>query len=86
MTNMKFVRMEKGVTLSELSDQTGINRNTLNGIERARTNPRPDEVKRIAKALEIPEDRLLLHVSGETLPAGAEARDSYQREKEGDRE
>lgn len=45
--------MEKGVTLVQLADRTGLSKSTLNNIENAKTSPTLMELEVIAKALGV---------------------------------
>ena len=46
-------RMEKGITLVQLADRTGLSKSTLNNIENAKTSPTLMELEVIAKALGV---------------------------------
>lgn len=46
-------RMEKGVTLVQLADRTGLSKSTLNNIENTKTSPTLMELEVIAKALGV---------------------------------
>jgi transcriptional regulator with XRE-family HTH domain len=47
----RTARLEAGLSLSELSRRTGINKGTLSAIETRRTNPMPFEARLILAAL-----------------------------------
>jgi transcriptional regulator with XRE-family HTH domain len=49
--NIKEKRKEKGVTLDQLAEKTGINKGRLSRIEHEKANPTVDTLKKIAKAL-----------------------------------
>ena len=46
-------RMEKGITLVQLADRTGLSKSTLNNIENSKTSPTLMELEVIAKALGV---------------------------------
>lgn len=46
-------RMEKGLTLMQLSAMTGISKTTLNTIENGITSPTLDQLDAIARALNV---------------------------------
>ena len=46
-------RMEKGITLVQLADLTGLSKSTLNNIENSKTSPTLMELEVIAKALDV---------------------------------
>lgn len=48
--NMKLRRADKGITLADLSEKTGISQSHLSGIERGRTTTN-DKMDSIAKGL-----------------------------------
>lgn len=47
------VRIEKGITLKELSQMSGISKTCLNDIENNKTSPTINELEKIAKALNV---------------------------------
>jgi transcriptional regulator with XRE-family HTH domain len=81
MKRIKFLRIERGWSQKDLGRATQINTSVICNIERGRTVPRPDELDRLGRALNCPPDRLFDHVC-ETLPDGAEYRDSVRNAKE----
>jgi len=52
------VRKEKGLTIRELSNLSGVNRSTINEIENEITMPRVDTLGKIARALGVSLDEL----------------------------
>ena len=46
-------RDKRNITLTQLSELTGIGKSTLNNIENGRTSPTLDQLERIAKALNV---------------------------------
>ena len=52
--SMSAVRRQKGLTLSELSALSGVDRDDLGRYERGDMTPRPETVRRIAHALDVP--------------------------------
>ncbi len=55
------VRKSKGLTQEKLADRAQINLRTLQRIEKGRTTPHGETLKRIADALEIPVEELVDH-------------------------
>lgn len=47
-------RNQKGITLVQLSQITGISKSTLNNIENGRTSPTLEQLEKISVALDIP--------------------------------
>lgn len=45
-------RRSRGLTLVQLSGETGISKTTLNNIENEKVTPRIDQLEKIAKALD----------------------------------
>lgn len=82
MLRGKFIRIDKRLTLSQVSTRAKLHRSIINQIENGRTVPRGNELARIAKALDFAGDpaRLLDHVSCSSLGDGAEHRDA-ERER-----
>jgi transcriptional regulator with XRE-family HTH domain len=52
------VRLAKGLSLKRLSRLTGIHYTSISQIENGKENAGPERLRRIAEALEIPEDEL----------------------------
>ncbi|MCS6821804.1 MAG: XRE family transcriptional regulator [Microscillaceae bacterium] len=50
---IKQLRLEKGYSLQELAQKTGIAVSYLNEIEKAKKYPRPDKIKLLAQALDV---------------------------------
>lgn len=79
MLRCKCARIDLGLSQAQLGDRAELNASEICLIERGRLIPRSDQLKRLAKALGLPAERLLDHVSANSLGPGAEARDA-QRE------
>ena len=62
MLELRRVRQERGISLVKLCQSTGIDPGSLSLIERGRLFPYPGWRRRIAKALELPEDALFKEV------------------------
>lgn len=56
---IKSVMNEKGITQSELSRLTGINKGTINHYLKAKYNPRPSVICAIARALNVSEQWIM---------------------------
>lgn len=52
MLNLKLMRIKRGLTLESLAQKAGINYNTILQYEKGYHQPRIDNLKKIAKALE----------------------------------
>ena len=57
--NIKKIRIEKGIKQIDLALKIGIEDSSLRRIEAGKTNPTIKTLYRIAKALEIPIERLV---------------------------
>ena len=55
---VRETRMEKGITLQQLAEKTGIALRTLTMIDRKHYLASPDQVRRISEALEVPPEAL----------------------------
>ncbi len=53
MKNINILRTIRKMSQWDLSDETGIRNYRLSHIERGRFKPRPEELKAIAKALDV---------------------------------
>ena len=52
-------RNEKGITQSELAKETNLSRNTIVNFETERRDPRVKDLRKIARALNVPIEQLL---------------------------
>ncbi|UJA20590.1 helix-turn-helix transcriptional regulator [Thermoleophilia bacterium SCSIO 60948] len=55
---MRFWREAKGLTLGDLSDETGVSKVFLNNVERGRKQPSLKTAQAIASALDVPVDEV----------------------------
>lgn len=69
--NIQALRKQRGLTLEELSVLCGLNRDDLGAYERGAMTPRPDTVRRLAQALEVP-IAAVRHGLGWTAPQPSE--------------
>ena len=53
-------RIEKGFSQESFSEKTQLDRTYISGLERGKRNPSYLIIKRIAKVLEIPEQKLFI--------------------------
>ena len=53
------MRKEKGLTLDEIQNQTGIKRGTFNNYESGKTEPKLETWQKLADFLDVPVDYLL---------------------------
>ncbi|MGH3094456.1 MAG: helix-turn-helix domain-containing protein [Streptosporangiales bacterium] len=51
---IRAIRTERGITLTELADRTALSAGLLSQVERRRTNPSLETLRRIARVLEVP--------------------------------
>jgi XRE family transcriptional regulator, master regulator for biofilm formation len=60
---IRSLRMERGLTLTELAEKAGIAKSYLSNIERdLQNNPTFEYINKIAKALNIEQERLLFDI------------------------
>lgn len=52
-------RTDKGISLTELAQQTGVSVSYLNEIEKGKKHPKPSKIALIADALDVPYDQLV---------------------------
>lgn len=52
-------RNEKGITQGELAKETNLSRNTIVNFETERRDPRVKDLRKIARALNVPIEQLL---------------------------
>lgn len=57
---LKYLRIKKGITQAELAEQTGLTKSFISHLENKISNPSKDAEYKIAKALEVPVERLSL--------------------------
>lgn len=62
------LREEKGMSQRELSRRTGLGNATISRIEAGEGNPGPDTLVKIADALSIPVDELMLRCKYTSIP------------------
>lgn len=51
---MRAVRTERGMTLTELANKTGLSPGLISQVERGQTNPSLETLRRVAEALDVP--------------------------------
>ncbi len=57
---LRKYRVEKGFSQESFSEKTQLDRTYISGLERGKRNPSYLIIKRIAKVLEIPEQKLFI--------------------------
>jgi transcriptional regulator with XRE-family HTH domain len=73
MLVLKFARHEKRWSQKTLADAARLHQHYISLIERGRGRPMPDEHARLARALDVPEDKLLQQVDlTEVLAVGGD--------------
>jgi len=65
-SNLKKLREQRALSLTDLSNLTGINRVTINRIENNKQKPMPRTIRKLAEALEV--DVGLLTTGRATFP------------------
>lgn len=61
---LAYFRRQRGLTIAKLAELTGLDRNLVSQFERGRTIPRPDELQKLADALNYsPGHRLLKEIT-----------------------
>jgi len=53
LLKIKQLRRNKGYSIRKLSELTGISKSTLNDLENNKSIPRPEDLEKIARALEV---------------------------------
>ena len=76
MVRLRFLRIERGLSQSDLAPLVQIPRASICYIERGRVLPTIEELDRLGKFFGVPGSRLLEHISDNLLPDGAAANDS----------
>ena len=51
---LRILRQRKGLSLSQLSEMTGIRRDTITHLEHGREDPQPYHIRALARVLEVP--------------------------------
>jgi transcriptional regulator with XRE-family HTH domain len=78
---IKHIRLEKGISQSELSSKTGISVSYLNEIEKGKKNPKPSKIAALADALGASYDEVVsLKLSNKLAPVGELLRTNLLRE------
>ena len=57
--NIRNFRNKKGITQGELAKEIDLSRNTIVNFETARRDPRVKDLRKIARALNVPIEQLL---------------------------
>ena len=56
---LKYLRVQRGYSLEELADHSGLSRAYIHDIERGRRYPKPDKIKALADALDVSYDYMV---------------------------
>jgi transcriptional regulator with XRE-family HTH domain len=51
--NLRTLRQQKGLSLSQLADMTGIRKDTITHLENGREDPQPYHLRLLARALDV---------------------------------
>lgn len=54
LPQLRVLRQRKGLSLGQLSEMTGIRRDTITHLENGREDPQPYQVRLLARVLEVP--------------------------------
>ena len=57
--NIRVFRKKKRITQAELSQKTGLSRNTIVNFENSKRDPRIKDLRKIANALNVPIEELI---------------------------
>ena len=76
MLYCRFRRIESGKTQRQVARAARLNFSILSQIETGQLVPRDGKLARLARVLDCPVDRLLLHIDESSLGSGAEFRDA----------
>ena len=57
--NIRNLRKKKGITQGELAQEINLCRNTIVNFENERRDPRVNDLKKIARALDVPVEQLI---------------------------
>jgi transcriptional regulator with XRE-family HTH domain len=55
LPHLRNLRQQKGLSLGQLADLTGIRRDTISHLEDGRVDPQPYHVRALARVLEVPQ-------------------------------
>jgi hypothetical protein len=78
---LKHLRLERGLTLKELAEVSGLSISYLSEIEKGKKYPKPDKLLDLAAALELPFDELVsLRVADDLEPLRQVARSPFLQE------
>lgn len=54
LPHLRNLRQQKGLSLGQLADLTGLRRDTISHLEDGRLDPQPYHVRLLARVLEVP--------------------------------
>ncbi len=54
LPHLRFLRQQRGLSLGQLADLTGLRRDTIVHLENGREEPQPYHVRLLARVLEVP--------------------------------
>lgn len=57
--NMRKIRIQKSISQEDLAFSSGLHRTYISDVERATRNISIDNIEKIARALDVPPDKLL---------------------------
>lgn len=69
MTNLQFLRLERGIGQPALAKLSGVPQPTISLVERLRLNPTENELERLARALDVWPPNLLMRRVVPNFPA-----------------
>ncbi|MED2971264.1 helix-turn-helix domain-containing protein [Fictibacillus sp. B-59209] len=56
---IKLIRLKKGKSVTQLAEMAGISKGYLSSIENHKNNPSAHMIKKLAKALEVPVEKVI---------------------------
>jgi transcriptional regulator with XRE-family HTH domain len=79
---LRVLRAERGLTLREATQRTGVDKDTLSKLERGIRHPHDVTISRLAKGYDVPVEELLEEPALATTPGKAEALETARSEPE----
>lgn len=56
---IKILRMQRGLSITKLAQLSGVSKGYVSSIENHKTNPSAQMIKKVAKALEVPVEKIV---------------------------
>ncbi len=55
LPNLRILRQQKGLSLGQLAEMTGLRRDTITHLENGREDPQPYHLRLLARVLDVPQ-------------------------------